>query len=281
MPLTQEDLQAIHELLAPVIGREAWGAEVGYAGRLTVNFGIARTETTRNGWSYTLGEWRLWTTWGPWRIETEAEALATSEDPGPVRRPAVERLNGHRLIGVDISPITADTTFTFDDGLMLRIFNIYMDTREDHDHWWFFLPHGNVLTVGPSTRWSYDKGEGYYEPTTDPAIARFEELCESAWPCQVDAISLQRARHADPARLDMHMRLRPADQDDQRRIALLFHGVQYLNLAQNDANASLDGLVVYNVANRQWDGIAYDVHNPGQHLVTFYCASFDISIEHG
>jgi len=78
----------------------------------------------------------------------------------------------------------------------------------------------------------------------------------------------------------MHMRLRPADQEDQRRITLSFHGIQYLNLARNDADAGLDRLVIYNVADRQWDGITYDVHNPGQNRVTFYRASFDMHIEH-
>lgn len=276
----QEDLQSIHDVLAPVIGRETWGVQVGYAGRLTVNFGIARTETLRNGRSFTRGDWQLWTTWSPWRVETEAEALAASEDPDPVRHAAVERLNGRLLRAIDISPITADTTFLFDGGLMLRIFNVYMDPREDHDHWMVFLPSGDVLTLGPSAQWSYGKGEGHPTPTTDLAIARFEKLCARAWPCQVDTIALQRVQDTSPARLDVHMRLRPAGQKDQRRIALSFHGVHYLNLAQDDAGTTLDRLDIDNVADRQWDGITYEVHDPGQHRLTFYCASFDIVIAH-
>ncbi len=146
MSLTQENLQAIHGLLIPVIGREAWGAEVSDAGRLTVNFGVAREETMSDGRSFTRGEWLLWTTGSSWRLTAEYEALAESEDPDPSRQAAVARLNGRRLLSIDIVPITETAIFAFDDGL-LRIDNVYLEPREDPDLWMFLLPDGDKVVL--------------------------------------------------------------------------------------------------------------------------------------
>ena len=80
MAFTRDDLQAIHEQLAPIIGREAWGVEMGYGARLTIHFGAGTTETRtlRSGrqWSRTRGEWDVWTVSCVWRLEDETGVLA-------------------------------------------------------------------------------------------------------------------------------------------------------------------------------------------------------------
>ena len=288
MPLTRDDIDAIQALLAPVVGREAWGVHAGYGARLTVNFGTGTTKirTTRSGrvWSTTRGEWQLWTAFDVWRLEDETGVLAAYEDPRPVMDPAVERLNGHRLLSVEVSPRTLDTTFTFDGGLILRLFPVYMDPESDYEHWMLFAPSDNLLVLGPGLQWSHTKSNSSPSAvaTRDDAIARFEALCEGAWPCVIDAFELRRAASGDTYQADLTLRLRPQDPDDRRRITLLFHGVAHLEFAQSyerSEGAGLDYLSISSVRNRGWDGIAYDVHDPGQHYLTFYCASFDVLVD--
>jgi len=169
MPFAPEDIQAIHELLAPIIGREAWGVHVGYGAQLTIHFGAGRTETRtiRSGkqWSSTHGEWDVWTDSCVWRLEDATSVLAAYEDPRPLMDSAFARLNGRRLLSIDVSPTSADTVFTFDDGILLRLFSIYMDPDGDQAHWMLFAPAHQVLVIGPSTRWSYERSDKRSDPS--------------------------------------------------------------------------------------------------------------------
>lgn len=277
MPFTQHDIHAIHVALTPVIGRKAWGAHLGYGATLGLNFGAARTEVYRR-WSSTRGEWILWTDSSAWLIEDDTGVLAASEDPAPLLVQAAERLNGQRLLAMEISATNAGTTFSFEEGLVLRLFPRYMDPHEDQTHWILVGPDDQNLSIGPGTTWSArrdTRGAGF---ETDVAIDRFITLCEDAWPCIIDDLDVQRIHVDQGDRFDLRLRLHPQDRDDERRIMLTFSGVQHLNVAQTDVGIGIDYLRIEPVGARGWDGISYDVHNPGHDSLTFYCASFDVSI---
>lgn len=283
MPFTPEDLQAIQVTLAPVIGHEAWGVHAGYGARLTINFGEGTTENrrTRCGrpWSFTRGAWYIWTVSSVWRLEDANGVLAAYEDPRPIMDPAVARLAGRRLLSVDICPISADTVFSFDGGLVLRLFSVHMDPEGDHEHWMLFGPEHTLLVIGPSTRWANTRSDEAGGPVakSEAAIKRFETLCDHAWPCEIDTFEIQRTRVDERDRLDLQMRLHPRNSDDQRQITLVFRGVQYLDFSQAGVETGIDHLSIEAVSDRGWDDINYDVHNPGQHILTFCCAWFDVS----
>lgn len=94
----------------------------------------------------------------------------------------------------------------------------------------------------------------------------------------IDAFTVQRTQMDAHDVLDLHMRLRPRNSDDPRRITLLFSGVQYLDFSQVGVEAGIDHLHIEAVTHRGWEGITYAVHNPGQHILTFYCASFEVTL---
>jgi len=99
----------------------------------------------------------------------------------------------------------------------------------------------------------------------------------TAWPCEIDTFSINRTHRNTQDRLDLHLRLRPRN-DDSRRITLLFSDVQHLDFSQMGAETGLERLLIEAVGHRGWDGITYHVHNPGQHILTFYCASFEVTV---
>lgn len=175
--------------------------------------------------------------------------------------------------------MNASTTFSFEGGLILRLFPRYMDPHADQAHWILFAPGDYNLAVGPGTTWSYRSDTRRAGFETDAAIDRFVSLCEDAWPCAIDAFELQRTQVGQEDRFDLHLRLHPQDQDDRRRITLTFYNVQHLNAAQTNAGTGIDHLRVEPVGDRSWEGISYDVHNPGDDLLTFYCSSFGVSVE--
>ncbi len=214
-----------------------------------------------------------------WRLEDATGVLTAYEDPRPLMDSALARLNGRRLLSVDISPASADTVFTFDDGVLVRLVSVYMDPEGDQEHWMLFAPAHQVLVIGPSTHWAYERSDkhGDLGVKPDAAIQRFETLLDDAWPCAIDAFSIQRTQTDEQDQLDLHMRLHPNDTDDPRRITLLFSGVQRLEFSQTGVETGIDYLMIEAVRDRGWNGITYDVHNPGQHILTFYCASFDVA----
>jgi hypothetical protein len=178
-----------------------------------------------------------------------------------------------------MSPTNAITAFTFDGGLILRLFPRYMDPSAGQTHWILFAPGDENLAVGPGTTWSYRGDESRAGFKADAAIDRFVSLCEDAWPCAIDAFELQCIRVDQEDRFDLRLRVHSQTCDDERRIDLSFHGVQHLNVAQTNVGTGIDYLRIEPVGDRDWDGISYEVYNPGQDILTFYCASFDVSVE--
>lgn len=284
MPLTPDTLHAIHALLAPIIGRRAWGVHLGYGACLTIHFGAdeSETRTTRSGrqWVRTRGEWDIWTVSCAWRLEDDSGVLAAYEDPRPLQDQALTRPNGRRLLSIDISPASADTVFTFDDGVVVRLFSLYMDPQGDQEHWMLFGPADHVLVLGPGTEWASKQNTGSIDPLTvsDHAIQRFTTLLDDVWPCVIETFALHRTRSGARDHLHLHLRLRPSNPDDPRRIALQFAGVRYLEVTQVDADTGIDHLLIEAVGQRGWEGISYAVRNPGQHILTFYCASFEAAL---
>jgi len=178
----------------------------------------------------TRGEWILWTDSSMWRLEGTNGVLTAWEDPRPIMAAAIAQLNGRRLRSVEIAPLSADTTCTFEGGLVLRLFSTYMDPEGDDAHWMLFVPQDRVLVLGPSTRWAVTDrthvwGRGLKR---DTAIIRFETQCADAWPCTIATFTLQTAQNGGVDRLDLRLELLPSNHDDRRLITLGFQGVQHL-----------------------------------------------------
>jgi hypothetical protein len=52
-----------------------------------------------------------------------------------------------------VRPPAFDATWSFADDYRLRLFPI---SAEQGEHWLVYLPDGNVLSIGPDTRWSVE-----------------------------------------------------------------------------------------------------------------------------
>src|SRR5436305_215927 len=90
-------------------------------------------------------------------------------------------------------------------------------------------------------------------------------------PCPACGGLITRARVDERDRLDLQMTLHTGNSHEQRQIPLVFPGVQYLDFSQAGVETGIDRLSIEAVSHREWDEINYDVHNPGQLILTFCC----------
>jgi len=151
MSVTEHDLSEIEGKISSLLGKQAWGAQLGVGSFITIEFGDSQPPSSMGEPPH--GAWHLWVYCCAWRLETQEEVVAASEDPRPKLEVAVQRLNDRTLRAVEVQRPALETTFIFEDGLILRLFPIF---SEDFEHWMLYDPTGNVLTVGPGTEWSYE-----------------------------------------------------------------------------------------------------------------------------
>lgn len=151
MSVTEADIHYIQEKFIPLQGKRAWGASLGIGSFVTIEFGEPLSPTGNKG--RTHGEWHLWIYNSAWRLEEEnKKVLAASEDPRSKLEVAIQRLEGLAFYSVKLFTPALETVFTFEQGVVLRVFPIY---SEEFEHWMLYTPDGNVLVAGPGSSWSY------------------------------------------------------------------------------------------------------------------------------
>lgn len=146
MGVSDDDLWAIEERVAPLVGRRAWDVKRGHGSFVTLEFG---EPVEREG--YTRGAWHLWVYCCGWRLDDGDEVVAAYEDDRELLAQAVTRIEGRVLERVDLTRPALESVWWFEGGLALRVFPI---TTREYEHWMLYQPDGDVLTVGPGTSWS-------------------------------------------------------------------------------------------------------------------------------
>jgi hypothetical protein len=152
MPVSDTDIREIQAKIAPLLGQKTWGAALGVGSFVTLEFGQSRPAQQQG--QRVHGEWHLWVYCSAWRLEQGDNFVAGSEDGRPKLEASVTLLNGLTLQAVDVRPPALEVVFTFDRGIVLRVFPIF---SEDFEHWMLYTPDGNVLTAGPGASWTYER----------------------------------------------------------------------------------------------------------------------------
>ena len=98
----------VETLFRPLIGREAWGASIGWGSFVTIEFGPKRLFKR-----HYHGEWHLWLYQCEWQLYAGQRLLANSESKKHIMRVATENLNGKALERVSFDVREMATEFTF------------------------------------------------------------------------------------------------------------------------------------------------------------------------
>ena len=151
LKLTPNDLVEISNIISPVVGQNAWGVKLGYGSFITANFG----SLIDLGDNISSGEWHLWVRHAYWRLEKENQVLVASEDDRENIEKYVSVISGLKLDTFEINPSTLETIFSFSEGVKVVITpTSYL--QDKYDYWLFFTATGNVLTIGPGIKFSYE-----------------------------------------------------------------------------------------------------------------------------
>lgn len=130
---------------------KAWGVTLGHGSFITVEFG--KPVSSRQKERSPRGEWHLWVYLCVWYLEKSGELLGASEDPRLKLEVALQHLEHRTLETVKIFPPAFETVFVFSEGVALHLFPI---STEEDEQWMLFAPDGNVLTIGPGFKWTYE-----------------------------------------------------------------------------------------------------------------------------
>src|SRR5690349_17368690 len=125
--MASTDIGALQEKIRPIVGMAAWEVKLGWGCYITFEFGAPIV--TDGG--YTHGEWHLWIEHVGWRIETNGEFIAGSEDSREGLITAVKCMENTKIVAIDISPPALQTTIRFENGIRLRLFPVYTSSHKD------------------------------------------------------------------------------------------------------------------------------------------------------
>jgi hypothetical protein len=136
-------LETVEQFLLPIIGLPAWGVKQGHGSFLTFEFGDPKLEvhewqSNSKGVSrsaHVHGRWHLWIYCCHWRATQDGTKLAWSEDPSDLIGRAAARLNGQKLLAVEVDRDKGRSSFIFDLGCVLETWP-YDDPTDEQ---WIFM----------------------------------------------------------------------------------------------------------------------------------------------
>jgi hypothetical protein len=144
-------------LLTPLMGLTAWQCELGVGSMFTVEFGEPWTDVD----GAVRGRWHLWVTMAAWRLETGDRVLAGCEDHRSRLAEVLPALNGRRLAGISVDPVTFETVFDFSTTRLVTFphFTVPAETVSLGE-WLLWTPDGMVVTADPARGLSLTRGSG-------------------------------------------------------------------------------------------------------------------------
>jgi hypothetical protein len=149
------DMQ-IEQVVLKLIDQTPWGIRLGHGSFLTMEFG--KPEDSRSG-RFAHGEWHLWLYMCSWRIETQKQVLAGSQDHRDAIETALREVQFGSIRSINVAMPSHDLAIEFDSKAKLLVFST-SSTREQ-EQWMLFAPDGNCLTV-------FGNGTFEYTPRDQP-----------------------------------------------------------------------------------------------------------------
>jgi hypothetical protein len=136
-----EDIQKLY-------GQEAWGARKGTGTHIQIEFG-----SQRQGEPYPFGEYSLWVSGAPWRLERNGR-IASGSGQDDLSTNDLACLNSDRVLAVEAEAPYFDVIIFWASGYKLSIF--CENKRSDLDTLVYYVPHG-AYGLDSSGSVSYEK----------------------------------------------------------------------------------------------------------------------------
>ncbi len=102
------------------------------------------------------GKWWLWVFCAYWRIVIPNTVTAKNSSPLRIKKTAMARLNGQKLVNVRANDHDGSTEFAFDLGAVLQVRPF--QKGDDADVWTLYKPNGYVVWVRGDGKFTHAKG---------------------------------------------------------------------------------------------------------------------------
>ncbi len=179
-------MQLIEKIVSPIYELPCWHVRQGRGSFVTFEFGQPhleireatdiKTEYRRVQESLprrqvtVRGEWHLWIYCCHWEIYHDTRPVARDESSRSKIERVLRRLDGQKIIRIQINPYSADTIFDFEYGERLITRSYEQSEQSPYEQWYLFEPTGKVLAVRDDGRF------GYHPSDTLPEKATWYEL---------------------------------------------------------------------------------------------------------
>ncbi|WP_265564467.1 hypothetical protein [Sphingomicrobium arenosum] len=158
--MNEPSFAPLDNYINPMLGLVAWGVQQGHGSFLTFEFGEPelrieeRYSQDRGRWRYASvsGNWHLWIYCCHWRVLQDGVQLAHSEDSSEHIARATSRLNGQKIVGVEVDPSRGRSTFTFDLGGALET-RPYEDDATDVQ--WHIMADSQIFSFRADGRYCF------------------------------------------------------------------------------------------------------------------------------
>ena len=145
---------------SPVVGQPVTQIWEGYATRLFISFGqLTPSDYTRRdrspGRPHGTFELTNMSNLSGWKVILNGRELASWESPERRRERALRRLEGKRLLSLEIEAVSHATVLRFSKGLIIVTKNL-AGSREQTPHWSLRISNHNwppVVLMGTGCRW--------------------------------------------------------------------------------------------------------------------------------
>lgn len=144
------------QLFSQVLNQPVKKVVISYKACATLDFGedvVVEIKTRKGVDSFTRGEWCFWLYACAWRLDQAEKSIVASGDSPEKIKANLPRLEGKKLLNIQILNAAFDLLLDFEDEFRLLVF---VDTVEDSEPW-TFSTKDHIFAAGPGKAWSYKK----------------------------------------------------------------------------------------------------------------------------
>jgi len=164
-------MRSIESIIKPLLGMVSWGVQWDPQLNMEISFGEpvmtirephaskSASKRIREAASRRVvtvkGKWWLWIFCAHWDLHIDAGCQATGASSYKRKSMAMRRLDGQRLVSMQVDKNTGATTFSFDLGATLRLRRF---AEDDSDIWTLYFPGRMVLGVRGDGTYTHQDG---------------------------------------------------------------------------------------------------------------------------
>jgi hypothetical protein len=134
------NLETAKTMLEVLQQKSAW--RVARAAGSWLSFHFGKQMTNQDG--FLTGEWGLYI-YEPWIIQTEQEAIVSSNDNQPLIDMTLLSLQGKPVLDIIVNEPSFDMTLSFITGTQLRIFPAYAEDIKPKNSYWMFAHDAHYI----------------------------------------------------------------------------------------------------------------------------------------